>query len=121
MLNTEFLSNMVEYAETFVDVIIKHPEGTDKFEEQIQKYINGLLPEEQSNLLFMIGMLIMQLSMVENYEDRTAVAASISIVRTMNEEYTKIQGGNFVKALTFGIVTPILGTRRVEKKEPPVQ
>ncbi len=66
--NTDFLKELFIIAESFTGAVIKTSPNNSKFEEDILDTLDKATPEEQSNLLFLCGMLIIQLSNVEHCE-----------------------------------------------------
>ena len=110
--NTDFLKEIIIIAESFAKAVVT-PNGSQKdsntFEEAIHKYLDSRSPEEQSNLLFLCGMLIVQLSNVETFEKRSAVATALVFKKVLDAHLNNVaSGGTMIKALTFPLVYPRL-------------
>ena len=110
--NTDFLEELNIIAESFAKAVVnpnKPQKDSNDFEEAIHNYLDGLSPQEQSNILFLCGMLIVQLSNVETFEKRSAVATAIVFKQVLDTHLNNVaSGGNLIKALTFPLVYPRL-------------
>jgi hypothetical protein len=110
--NTDFLEELNIIAESFAKAVVnpsKPQKDSNAFEEAIHNYLDGLSPQEQSNILFLCGMLIVQLSNVETFEKRSAVATAIVFKKILDAHLNNVaSGGTLVKALTFPLVFPRL-------------
>jgi len=110
--NTDFLEELNIIAESFAKAVVnpnKPQKDSNDFEEAIHNYLDGLSPQEQSNILFLCGMLIVQLSNVETFEKRSAVATAIVFKQVLDTHLNNVaSGGNLIKALTFPLVFPRL-------------
>lgn len=107
--NTDFLKELFIIAESFANAVIHTSSDNSKFEDDIIAVLNNATPEEQSNLLFLCGMLIVQLSNVEIVEKRSAVATSMVFKKILDAHLNNVAtGGTLIKALTFPLVYPRL-------------
>lgn len=107
--NTDFLKELFIIAQSFSNAVIKTTTDNSAFEDDIVNVLDNATPEEQSNLLFLCGMLIVQLSNVEKFEKRSAVATALVIKKVMDAHLNHVAtGGTFIKALTFPLVYPRL-------------
>jgi len=107
--NTDFLKELFIISESFANAVIKTTSDNSKFEDDIIKVIDNATPEEQSNLLFLCGMLIVQLSNVETFEKRSAVATALVFKKVLDAHLNAVAaGGTMIKALTFPLVYPRL-------------
>jgi hypothetical protein len=107
--NTDFLKELFVISESFANAVIHTSSDNSKFENDIIDVLNNATPEEQSNLLFLCGMLIVQLSNVDVVEKRSAVATSMVFKKALDAHLNNVaNGGSFIKALTFPLVYPRL-------------
>lgn len=107
--NTDFLKELFVISESFANAVIRTTSDNSKFEDDISNFLSNASPEDQSNLLFLCGMLIIQLSNVERFEKRSAVATALVIKKVMDAHLNHVaSGGTFTKALTFPLVYPRL-------------
>jgi hypothetical protein len=107
--NTDFLKELFIISKSFANAVIKTTSDNSKFEDDIIKVIDNATPEEQSNLLFLCGMLIVQLSNVETFEKRSAVATALVFKKVLDAHLNAVAaGGTMIKALTFPLVYPRL-------------
>lgn len=107
--STDFLKELFIISESFANAVIKTTSDNSKFEDDILSVINSATPEEQSNLLFLCGMLIVQLSNVEKFEKRSAVATALVFKKVLDAHLNHVAtGGTLIKALTFPLVYPRL-------------
>jgi hypothetical protein len=110
--STDFLKELGIIAESFAKTVVDHnrtPEDSYNFEDAVSSYVNNMAPEEQSNLLFLCGMLIVQLSNVEIFEKRSAVATALVFKKVLDAHLNAVAaGGTMIKALTFPLVYPRL-------------
>ena len=120
--STDFLKELGTIAESFAKAVIdpnKSSKDSDTFEEAINKYINNQSPEEQSNLFFLCGMLIVQLSNVEIFEKRSAVATALVFKKVLDAHLNAVAaGGTMIKALTFPLVYPRLDKEAKQSIDP---
>lgn len=117
--NTDFLKELFIISESFANAVIKTTPDNSKFEDDIIKVIDNATPEEQSNLLFLCGMLIVQLSSVETFEKRSAVATALVFKKVLDAHLNNVaSGGTMIKALTFPLVYPRLDKEAKQSIDP---
>lgn len=108
-INTEFIEELFNIAESFANAVIKTAPDVIEFEEKVTNLLDEATPEKQSNLLFLCGMLLIQIGKVKTMEKRTAVATSLVIKDILDTHISKITpNGDLIKTLTFALVYPVL-------------